>query len=616
MTIIQILAFLFLGLLPGIALATSFGSSRTEVLLALPLSCGVVYTVGNYSSLLGIPVNSWWLLVVATISLFILATRRPWKSWNFRDLDKGTAAGIALGLATGLIFVLMWSNAAGHLGQLLPNHDAMYHSYVIRNIVETDSTKVADALRLFPLGTGSAANFYPVGLHSLIAVLTQTSGVSINGGMNLVTLGLGLGLFPLAMWVWTKEFFNNSVHAAFLTPIAVFLVSSVFPFSPMSWGGMPAIVGMCVAPLIAVSVFRVLQSPSNQGVFLITIALVGIFSIHSTELVLVGLLTIALIAKCGGVSFSNVLRCGMKVSIGAGFALAPVLIATAGGASERSLDYQPVLDVATTLGQSLLFSFPGFVLLSAAILLVLGIIASNREKESVLTWGFVIVLGFTCMAARFPESTFVRLFTKPWYGQVLRLNYNIIYFAVPLIVWGISALFSSRKNLAPRIVSIAVAVLLIFTGIAQVHRADRLLLQSWYKGLIPTNKNSITAYEWMASRLEEDEYVITDYDGIDGSTWMYALSGAKPTMYGAIADDSRDITRTQKIAVLTNIGKLNSHPELVRFLRSSGIKYLYFDERTNVISPKHSFSLEDLRNDTVLSEVFQIGNAHVFEINS
>jgi len=616
MTIVQISAFIFLALLPGVAVAMSLGTTRTDVLSALPLSCGVLYAIGNYSSLFGIPVNSWWLLLIAIASVLTIALRRPWKATASRKLDREKSVGIAFALAAGLFFILMWRNAAGHLGQLLPNHDAMYHSYVIRNIVETHSTKVADALRIFPIGAGSAASFYPLGLHSLIAVATQISGVSINGAMNLVTLGLGIGFFPIGMWVWTREFVEDNRRAAFLTPIAVVLVSSVFPFSPMSWGGMPAIVGMCVAPVIAVSVVRVLQSPTNQGIVLITIALVGIFSIHSTELVLVGLLAFALIAKNSGVSFVNIVRCGFKISLGAGFVLAPVIIATAGGAAERSLDYQPVLDVATTLGQSLLFSFPGFVLASVAVLLAVGVIASNREKESVLTWGLILILVMTCLAAKFPTNSVVRLMTKPWYGQVLRLNYNIVYFAVPLIVWGMSFLLSNKKNLLARISSVAVVLLLVFTGFAQVHRADKLLLESWYKGLVPTNQNSIAAFQWMASRLKQDEYVISDYDGIDGSTWMYALSGAKPTMYGAIADDSRDKMRAQKISVLANVGKLSSHPELVSFLRTSGIKYFYFDERTNVISPKHSFSLENLRNDDVLSEVYQIGNAHVFEINT
>ena len=160
------------------------------------------------------------------------------------------------------------------------------------------------------------------------------------------------------------------------------------------------------------------------------------------------------------------------------------------------------------------------------------------------------------------------------------------------------------------------AVLLSITGIAQVHRANNFLLKSWYRDLIPTNQNSIAAYEWMASRLDQNEYVISDYDGINGSTWMYALTGAKPIMYGAITSDSRDIWRAEKIRVIENIGRLSKHPELVTFLQSAGIKYLYFDERTNAVSPKQTFSLANLRSDSVLREVFNRGNAYVFEIMS
>jgi hypothetical protein len=97
---------------------------------------------------------------------------------------------------------------------------------------------------------------------------------------------------------------------------------------------------------------------------------------------------------------------------------------------------------------------------------------------------------------------------------------------------------------------------------------------------------------------------------------MYALSGVRPIMYGAITDDSRDRWRAQKIDVLINIGQLTSRPDLISFLQQLRIRYIYFDERTNVISPKHTFSLDQLKQDAALTNVYTRGNAHVFEVNS
>ena len=616
MVLLESIAFVVLVLLPGALLGLIFGSSRHIFLISLPLGSGLIYAVANYTSAAGIPFGEVWYFAFLIVLLVGVMRNRKNLKWLRREISTTETIGLLSTSFVSVIFLVMWWRAAGHLGQLLPNHDAMYHSYVIRNIVETESTKVSEALRLFPLGAGSAANFYPLGLHSVIALTSGISGTSINGSMNLVTLILAIGIFPLSMWTWTRELLGNSKLVAAITPIAVLMLSSVFPWSPMSWGGMPAIVGMCIAPAIAVFVADVLKTPSRNGVLLVTIAMVGMFSIHSPELVLVFLLTAVLLIRRGNIPYRNVLSCGIRVGIGSVIALAPVVLATAGGASERSLDYQPVLDATKTIGQSLLFSFSGFALPISTILVAIGIIESNRKKNSVLTWAFGTVVLVTTLAAVFPKNSLIRLVTKPWYGQVLRLDYNIVYFAVPLIVSAIIWFFSINKTSLLRVASIGITAVLISIGLSQVHRADKLLLESWYNGLIPVNQNSMAAFHWMEEHINEDEYVLTDYDGIDGSTWMYALSGVRPAMYGAITDDSRDSWRSKKIAVLTNVGQLTSRPDLIRFLKQVRIRYIYFDERTNVISPRHTFTLEQIKKDLALTNVYTQGNAHVFEVNS
>ena len=616
MVLLESIAFVVLVLLPGALLGLIFGSSRHVFLISLPLGCGLIYAVANYSSAIGIPFGKAWYFALLIVLLVGVVGNRKNLQWLRIEISSIEKIGLVSSAFVGFIFLVMWWRAAGHLGQLLPNHDAMYHSYVIRNIAETESTKVGEALRLFPLGAGSAANFYPLGLHSVIALTSGISGTSINGSMNLVTLVLSIGIFPLSMWTWTRELLGNQKLVAATTPVAVLMLSSVFPWSPMSWGGMPAIVGMCVAPAVAVFVADVLYTPTRKGIFLVTIAMVGMFSMHSPELVLVFLMAAVLIIRRGNIPYRNILTSGIRVGIGSVIALAPVVLATAGGASERSLDYQPVLNVATTIGQSVLNSFSGFALPMASILVFVGIIQSNREKNSVLTWAFGAVVIVTTLAAAFPENSIIRLATKPWYGQVLRLNYNIVYFAVPLIVSAVIWLFSIKKTFLLRYVSIGLAVVLVSAGLSQVHRADELLLESWYNGLVPVNQNSVAAFHWMNENIGNDEYVLTDYDGIDGSTWMYALSGVRPVMYGAITDDSRDRWRSQKIAVLSNMGQLTSRPDLIRFLKQVRIRYIYFDERTNVVSPQHTFTLDQIKRELALTNVYSQGNAHVFEVNS
>jgi hypothetical protein len=97
---------------------------------------------------------------------------------------------------------------------------------------------------------------------------------------------------------------------------------------------------------------------------------------------------------------------------------------------------------------------------------------------------------------------------------------------------------------------------------------------------------------------------------------MYALSGVRPVMYGAITDDSRDRWRQWKIEVLENLGNLSTRPDLIEFLQQVNIRFIYFDERTNAISPQHTFTLEQIKREAALTSVYTNGNAHVFQVNS
>jgi hypothetical protein len=616
MTLIEASSFLALVLLPGFLLVLIFGNLKRDFLVSLPLSCGLIYAIGNYSYVIGLQVGKSWYVVVVGALLGLVAYRRKKIhkfSGSFSNTDK---LALLSSFLVGVILLLPWWRAAGSLGQLLPNHDAMNHSYFIRNIVETQSIRISDALRLFPLGAGTSGSFYPLGLHSVIALASQISGVSINGGMNAVTLLLGVTVFPVSMWIWSRELLTNSKMVSVVTPIAVFLLSSVFPWAPRSWGGMPTIVTMSVAPVVAVVVTDYLYAPTSKGLVVVVLALVGVFSMHPTELVLVFLLASALLFKRGVIPYKNVMGCGIKVAIGSAIALAPVCIATAGGVSERSLVYQSVVDVGSTIGHILLFSLSGATLPMATILLVAGIIYTNRNHNSVPTWCLAITISITALAARFPENSLVRFTTKPWYGQVQRLNYNVVYFAVPLLVCGISLLLSARKSSLMRFISIGTTGLVLLIGSIQVSESNGTLLKIWYDGAVPVNRNSISAFQWMAEHIAADEYVLTDDDRVDGSTWMYALTGVRPVMYGNSPDASHNQWRAKMEEVRAHIGNLSSRPDLIDFLRTNKIRYIYYDLRTNVLSPIHTFTLETIRNDSALRNVFDLQNAQVFELGT
>ena len=609
----QLLLFLLSFLAPGMLLVRAGGAGLERSLVAVPASCGITYVLGNYLGVVGVPVFPWVLLggcVLGVAAVVVcradLVPKRP---------DRHQFLSAAVLLCGGLVLVLMWRRASGSFGQLLPNHDAMYHSYVIRNIMETNSMRVGSALRLFPDGSGTAADFYPLGLHGTIAQAARLSGSSINASMNVVVVAGTLLLFPTVMYAWTRRLIGVSRFLPITTVIAVVLMSPVFPFSPFSWGGMPALVGMGVAPAVALVLDDHLADRTRFGRVLTIVVLVGLFGIHSPELVLALLLTVPLLVARGGeVKLRGIVREAVIIGAWSFLLLLPVLVATAGGAAERDLVYQARLDLVTSTGQTVLFGLTGISLPLVTVLVALGLGLAVRRGFVTVAVGLFVVVVVVIVAGQYPTNSLVRFVTKPWYGQVLRLNYNIVYFAVPAAALALGGLVEVRRRIR-RVVALVVIPMIAVFAVGSSVSAGRTLLDSWYGGLVPPNRNSIEAFNWMASNLADDEYVMTDHDGIDESTWMYAISGAKPIMYGAITEDSRDTYRPQKSAILGNIGRLAERPDLLAFIRTKRIRYFYFDERTNAVSPDHTVSLKQLREDESMTEVFVSANAHVFEFN-
>jgi hypothetical protein len=624
MQAIRVLLFVVSLYLPGFCCSLLLTKSlQKSLVLAVPISSALAYSLGNYSDLVGIPFGSAWLMVESLVlfGAVVLVQRRQ---LEFRiNFNKFSVVVGVLIVACSAKFLYDWHAAAGSFTQLLPNHDAMYHSYAIRNILNSHSNTVAHALQLFPEGAGTAASFYPLGLHSILALGISLSGISINLAMNIATVGIGLCLFPVSMVLWTRCLQPNQRSLMITCVPAVFMLATVFPLSPFSWGGMPAIVAMTLAPAIASVMVDLLHAHSMSARIAMSLALVGIFSIHATELITVGVLVLVACAARGELKIvGHWMRKKEPFWIAgiSGTLLAPIVAAARGGASERTLDYQPVLDLTETIGHYVLFSFSGFAMPIAAALCVIGIIAASRYRMTIASWS-ILVLGVICGAAvRFPNNPLVNKFTKPWYGQVLRLDYNIVYFAAPLIAVGLLYIFdliSSNKSIRMKSARISLvgilAIGVLVPSFKQSEVAAQKLEESWYNGLIPVNQNSITAFKWMKDHIGPDEYVMTDVDGVDGSTWMYALANVRPIMYGAITSDSRDQWRSVKNGILQSIGKLSDSADKIKWLETHKIRYFYFDERTNAIAPKHSITLDALNSEKRLREVLHIQNAHVFE---
>ena len=606
-----LVASLFIYLLPGLAFSLAATRDNGHLARALPLTIATHFVFFEFAHFVGLYQSNYTTAAMLLVSAALLI-----RNVDINKIEEGAKRFLSHSgsVVAGAWLVVMWYGNAGNAGAIMPNHDAMNHSYMIRNILETGSQQVDQATRLFPLGAGHAGAFYPLGEHSLIAAVVRLTNSSISGQMNVVTIVLSVALFPYAMTLLCERLFQASRLVKLVAPIVTVLFASVFPFSPLSWGGMAVIVAMAYVPSAAVAFLDFVCDP-DTGRYAVTLTLfVGLFVMHNTESITAYFLALVLVTSLTGLSLAkSLIKRTIQIGIGSFLLLVPMVPGLVGGAKDRSLDYQGVLDPAGVVADYVLRFFVGTPQYALLLLVLLSLVLVRRSVTA--TFGIAwIVLGGACLVAGlWPENTVVRGILKPWYGQVLRLNYNVVYLLVPLVVGLLVKAIGDRESGWPRrVVSTTMLLPVVVLALGKSSHIADDMLGHWYRELVPNTSQSLAAYRYMRDHSTGVPMAMTESDTTSDSTWMFAVAGVRPINATAMTGEGVDAFIAQKKAVLDNIGNLDAHPEVLSWLSDQKVEFFYFDESVNPISPNHETSLELLRSERHLSEVFSEGNAHVF----
>lgn len=598
-------------LIPGLAISRRLTNRSGHLSRALPITICIHFVFYEYAHFVGIRQSNYITVALLVVSLGSLLKE---SSKAVPTPDMRHIASLAPSAAAGILMLGIWLHNSKAIGSIIPNHDAMNHSYMIKNIVVTGSQQVERASQLFPLGAGHAGTFYPLGEHSLIAAVVRLTNASISGQMNVLTFALSVALFPYFMMKMCERIIPGRSIVRLAAPIAVLLLMSTFPLSPLSWGGMAIIVAMAYVPAAAVAFADVLEDPSSRNLLLSAALFVGLFVMHNTEAItalLLGLLIHVCVSR--GINFRVLVPSAIKIGLISMLALAPILGGLVGGAKDRNLDYQGVLDPGAVIADYLLHFFVGTPQYSLLILTSLSLVLVSRRVSS--TFGVAyIILGATCVVAGlWPSSPLVRGILKPWYGQVLRINYNVVYLLVPLLAaLTVVIVYELRGSFMRRIAAVTILVALALLGLNRSRLLADDLLGHWYRELVPNTSESLAAYRFMRNNSSGTPKAMTEADTTSDSTWMYAVAGVQPINATAMTGPGMDKYSDIKRKLLENIGHLGEHTEILRWVKQHEIEYFYFDESTNVISGTHQVTLEQLRSEPRLTEVFSSANAHVF----
>lgn len=152
-----------------------------------------------------------------------LGPRRPraHARWNWP-----LAAGIGVGAVLGLARIVLYIGEPGAVSQ---TNDAVFHLNALRWIVETGSASSLDLSGV----TGSRA-FYPGAWHATTSLVVMVSGASIPVAVNMVSLVIAAGVWPLTIAWLTREASRSAAAAATAAALSPVLIA--FPMLMLEWG--------------------------------------------------------------------------------------------------------------------------------------------------------------------------------------------------------------------------------------------------------------------------------------------------------------------------------------------------------------------------------------------
>ena len=419
-------------------------------------------------------------------------------------------------------------------------NDDIWHGFLTARLADLHSVTASTVAPVFADRLRPTV-FYPYGLHLTGATLKAATGVTVPESLNAIwVVAIGL-MLPFGVAALVRAVLPERPWAAAYAAVA----AAAIPFFPYALNGLqPYTLGLSMVPaLLALFVVRIRQG-SARGVELGLVAgAVGLLVTHPAAAVV--------FVVCALLVGAEVLIAGgLKAVPGAALRLAPLAVAAAllslpflasGGGVVGVLPgarSQTVPSAAKAMIMVIKLQTPwtpSQPILAALVLLgVLACLARNLHAWSLLA--AYLVFGLLFVGATTGASWSGSLL-KPWdddwhrLAGVLALLASVLAGMAADSIHALAATLLARRSAwLPRVALAAIAgVALIFSlGVARaVLSAQSTVFSAWHSpGLVTAD--DVALFKDVARRVGPGEEVLNNWQ--DGSTWMYAISGAKPAI--------------------------------------------------------------------------------------
>ncbi len=433
---------------------------------------------------------------------------------------RGTLAVCALGVIMAVIVLAAFRDYAA------PNHldDASNHAFMAWRAQAAQDLSTA---RVFAPPYGSPAIPYLPGWHGCAALVGELGRVPAWVSMWWLAV-LACILTPPALVLFWRA-------AALPMPVALlggaFAAANYFtPTNIFSWGGFGAIIGLSLAPWLALSLRALLVSPSVAGGIMAGLAMVGILHIHTSE-VFTALLLFAVSAPA-----ASALR-GRSRSVAPAALAAVAVFAIAGllplletlrvyrGWSASANLYPPpgmgkaARDFLTYAGGNVpvlhWFVAPG---------LVAGLVWRRSRGLALLSLAFLLLY----FGVRQFQDPFSLTVSRPYYRQYSRLVYPQMYLLPPLMAIAVLGVLKGAARLwrgrGLRLLALlplaALAHWVLYPGMYWSYRN-----LEYQKRGVPFSPADARLAREMARVLPGGAVIANQYG--DGSVWAMHVSGLR-----------------------------------------------------------------------------------------
>ncbi|MGW5051011.1 DUF6541 family protein [Actinokineospora sp. NPDC004072] len=524
-------------------------------------------------------------------------------------------------------------------------YDNVFHLNAIRYILDSGS---GSSLTLGGMYSGGARpSPYPAAWHDLVALVAQTSGVSIPAAINAVTVVVGAVVWPIsAIFLATRVTGTRPVPVLFAGALSA--VFGAFPYLMVDFGVLyPYFLSLALLPValglvaMATGVGERNGTPRWLASLLFLAVTPGIAMAHpSTFLTL--LLFVLPIFVVAVVRYRRILagragagRYWALVALLVGYLLAGLAVWVRVRPTPEASSWQPIQTIPQAIGQVLTGglmnggpSWIAFVLTLVAVGLVM-----RRQFSQWVLGVYLIAAGLFVVVSAVRHPRLRDFITGVWYNDSFRLAALVPLIAVVVCTISATWLFLRTRDALterhPRLASLkftrestpaaaAVAfVVAAVVGVVGQYSSVNYTVAFGAPDYQPEGEAPLLSDDERALLSRLDEHVPADAK-IIGNPWTgtalsYAFSGRR-TLTPHLAENS---IPPQARELMDGLGRLGSDPGVCDLVRETDAYYvLDFDGRVFWDWPTVFPGLLTVASNPGLTEVDRQGGAVLYRITA